>query len=92
VNLFKFGIRNLGAFPALRAGNRAFRCKSSDLLMQILWAFRFNAPEDGRFPIGMDCRGRYRAPGIPGARTAVRPVCYAQFNFTSGGNADPGIK
>jgi hypothetical protein len=22
--------------------NRAFRCKSSDLLMQILWAFRCN--------------------------------------------------
>jgi hypothetical protein len=45
--------------------NRAFRFKSSDLLMQILWAFHCNAPEDGRFPIGMDCSGRYRAPGIP---------------------------
>jgi hypothetical protein len=32
----------LGAFPALRAGNRAFRSKSSDLPMQILWAFRYN--------------------------------------------------
>jgi hypothetical protein len=31
-----------GAFLALRAKNRAFRCKSSDLLMQILWAFRCN--------------------------------------------------
>jgi hypothetical protein len=34
--------KNLGAFPALRAGNRAFRSKSSDLPMQILWAFHFN--------------------------------------------------
>ncbi|MDR1179797.1 MAG: hypothetical protein LBK44_04765 [Spirochaetales bacterium] len=42
---------NLGAFAA-NAANRAFRSKSADLLMQILWAFRYNAPEDGRFPIG----------------------------------------
>jgi hypothetical protein len=32
----------LSAFLALRAKNRAFRCKSSDLPMQILWAFRCN--------------------------------------------------
>ncbi|MDR1179313.1 MAG: hypothetical protein LBK44_02310 [Spirochaetales bacterium] len=38
--------------------------------MQILWAFRCNAPEDGRFPICMDCSGRYRAPGIPRAAAA----------------------
>ncbi|MDR1179931.1 MAG: hypothetical protein LBK44_05440 [Spirochaetales bacterium] len=38
--------------------------------MRFLWAFRCNAPEDGRFPIGMDCSGRYRAPGIPCARTS----------------------
>jgi hypothetical protein len=43
--------KDVGTFPALRAGKRAFRCKSSVLLMQILWAFRFNAPEDGRFPL-----------------------------------------
>jgi hypothetical protein len=30
------------AFLALRAKNRAFRSKSSDLLMQILWAFHYN--------------------------------------------------
>jgi hypothetical protein len=47
------------------AKNRAFRSKSSEAPMRFLWAFRFNAPEDGRFPIGMDCSGRYRAPGIP---------------------------
>jgi hypothetical protein len=34
-------IRNLGAFAA-KAANRAFRSKSSDLLMQILRAFRYN--------------------------------------------------
>ncbi|MDR1179723.1 MAG: hypothetical protein LBK44_04395 [Spirochaetales bacterium] len=28
--------------PAAGQKNRAFRCKSSDLLMQILWAFRCN--------------------------------------------------
>jgi hypothetical protein len=41
----------MGAFfcpPTSGQKNRAFRCKSSDLLMQILWAFRYNAPEDGR--------------------------------------------
>jgi hypothetical protein len=38
--------------------------------MQILWDFRYNAPEDGRFPIGMDCSERYRTPGIPGAAAA----------------------
>jgi hypothetical protein len=32
----------MGAFLALRAKNRAFRSNSSDLLMQILWDFRFN--------------------------------------------------
>jgi hypothetical protein len=32
----------LGAFLALRAKNRAFRSNSSDLLMQILWDFRYN--------------------------------------------------
>jgi hypothetical protein len=32
-----------GAFFAANAAkNRAFRYKSSDLLMQILWAFRYN--------------------------------------------------
>jgi hypothetical protein len=36
------GVQNLGAFFALRAKNRAFRSKSADLLMQILWAFRCN--------------------------------------------------
>jgi hypothetical protein len=56
--------------PKTGKKNRAFRFKSSDLPMQILWAFRYNAPEDGRFPIGMDCSGRYRAPGIPRARTS----------------------
>ncbi|MDR1180304.1 MAG: hypothetical protein LBK44_07340 [Spirochaetales bacterium] len=35
-------IRNSGAFFAQSAKNRAFRSKSSDLLMQILWAFRYN--------------------------------------------------
>jgi hypothetical protein len=40
--------------------------------MQILWAFRSNAPEDGRFPISMDCSGRYRAPGIPRAAQRLR--------------------
>jgi hypothetical protein len=42
-------LKDLGAFPALRAGKRAFRCKSSDLLMQILWAFRCNQPFQGCF-------------------------------------------
>ncbi|MDR1180053.1 MAG: hypothetical protein LBK44_06075 [Spirochaetales bacterium] len=28
--------------PAAGPKNRAFRCKSSELLMQFLWAFRFN--------------------------------------------------
>jgi hypothetical protein len=37
----------LGAFLALRAKNRAFRCKSSDLLMQILRAFRCNPWRSG---------------------------------------------
>jgi hypothetical protein len=32
----------LGAFLARSAKNRAFRSKSSDLPMQILWAFRYN--------------------------------------------------
>ncbi|MDR1179195.1 MAG: hypothetical protein LBK44_01715, partial [Spirochaetales bacterium] len=40
-------IRNLGAFPALRAGNRAFRSKSSEAPMRFLWAFRYN-PWRGR--------------------------------------------
>jgi hypothetical protein len=38
--------------------NRAFRFNSSVLLSQALRDFRYNAPEDGRFPIGMDCSGR----------------------------------
>ncbi|MDR1180236.1 MAG: hypothetical protein LBK44_06995 [Spirochaetales bacterium] len=42
--------------------------------MQILWAFRCNAPEDGRFPIGMDCSGRLRAPGIPCAPRVFKTV------------------
>jgi hypothetical protein len=54
-----------------RAKNRAFRFKSSEAPMRFLWAFRCNAPEDGRFPIGIDCSGRYRAPGIPRARTSA---------------------
>jgi hypothetical protein len=37
-----FIIRNFGAFLARSAKNRAFRYKSSDLPMQILWAFRCN--------------------------------------------------
>jgi hypothetical protein len=40
--------------------------------MQFLRVFRYNAPEDGRFPIGMDCSGRYRAPGIPRAHQRLR--------------------
>jgi hypothetical protein len=32
----------LGAFLAQSAKNRAFRSNSSDLLMQILWDFRYN--------------------------------------------------
>jgi hypothetical protein len=35
-------IRNPGAFLAQSAKNRAFRSNSSDLLMQILWDFRYN--------------------------------------------------
>jgi hypothetical protein len=38
----------LGAFFAANAAkNRAFRSKSSDLLMQILWAFRYNPLRSG---------------------------------------------
>jgi hypothetical protein len=44
-----------GAFPALRAGNQAFRCKSSDLPMQILWAFRCN-PLRGAQRIICECK------------------------------------
>ncbi|MDR1179003.1 MAG: hypothetical protein LBK44_00730 [Spirochaetales bacterium] len=32
----------MSAFPALRAGNRAFRSKSSEAPMRFLWAFRYN--------------------------------------------------
>jgi hypothetical protein len=32
----------MGAFLAFHAKNRAFRSKSADLPMQILWDFRFN--------------------------------------------------
>jgi hypothetical protein len=60
-------------FCGFAAKNRAFRSKSSDLPMQILWAFRYNAPEDGRFPRSMDCSGRYRAPGIPCAIGSSEP-------------------
>ncbi|MDR1179384.1 MAG: hypothetical protein LBK44_02670 [Spirochaetales bacterium] len=64
----------MAPFFARKAGqkNRAIRCKSSDLPMQILRAFRFYAPGDGRFPIGMDCSGRCRAPGIPCAGGNLR--------------------
>jgi hypothetical protein len=103
----------LGAFPALRAGNRAFRsnlfaCGKKDFRCNhppfegvsnrkpiIVGAHRAlrNAPEDGRFPIGMDCSGRYRAPGIPGARPATGseiayaislPIPYARIAANSG--------
>jgi hypothetical protein len=37
-----FEIRNLGAFLAQSAKNRAFRCKSSEAPMRFLWAFRCN--------------------------------------------------
>jgi hypothetical protein len=51
--LFKnsFPTQNLGAFPALRAGNRAFRSNSSDLPVQILRDFRCNPwRAQGLFP------------------------------------------
>jgi hypothetical protein len=53
-SLFKnsFVIRNLGAFLAQSAKNRAFRCKSSEAPMRFLWAFRYN-PLRG----GSDARG-----------------------------------
>jgi hypothetical protein len=48
--------------------------QKTGLSASIFWLrqkdFRYNAPEDGRFPRGMDCSGRYRAPGIPGAAAA----------------------
>jgi hypothetical protein len=40
----------LSAFLALRTKNRAFRSKSSDLPMQILWAFRYNPLRPTGFP------------------------------------------
>jgi hypothetical protein len=48
----KFREKNSGAFLARRAKNRAFRSNSSDLLMQILWGFRFNPLRGpGGFPL-----------------------------------------
>ncbi|MDR1180046.1 MAG: hypothetical protein LBK44_06040 [Spirochaetales bacterium] len=52
--------------------------------MQILWAFRSNATEDSRFPIGMDCSGRLSRP-----RNPWRPT-----GFSSAGNSSTytGVK
>ncbi|MDR1316789.1 MAG: hypothetical protein LBK13_07945 [Spirochaetales bacterium] len=69
-----FSLYNSAFFADVAAKNRAFRFNSSDLLMQILRDFRCNAPEDGRFPIGMDCRGRYRAHGIPCAPRGFQDI------------------
>jgi hypothetical protein len=69
----------LSTFLAQSAKNRAFRSNSSVLLSQALRDFRFNAPEDGRFPIGMDCSGRYRAPGIPCAAQRQPQNCIRNF-------------
>jgi hypothetical protein len=52
-----FVIRNLGAFLAQSAKNRAFRSKSSDLLMQILWAFRYNPLRGSSEPVPVNCCG-----------------------------------
>ncbi|MDR1317404.1 MAG: hypothetical protein LBK13_11085 [Spirochaetales bacterium] len=73
-NLYNFAsILELGAFLAQSAKNRAFR---SNLFYRfaVKKDFRCNAPEDGRFPIGMDCSGRYRAPGIPCAAQRRTPA------------------
>jgi hypothetical protein len=43
--------QNLGAFAA-NAANRAFRSNSSDLLMQILWDFRYNPLRGGSLKPG----------------------------------------
>jgi hypothetical protein len=43
----KKNMKDMGTFLALRAKNRAFRSKSSDLPMQILWAFRCNPLRGG---------------------------------------------
>jgi hypothetical protein len=52
-NLLLIGKRlSSGAFLAQSAKNRAFRFKSSDLLMQILWAFRYNPLRGGNSASG----------------------------------------
>ncbi|MDR1179327.1 MAG: hypothetical protein LBK44_02380 [Spirochaetales bacterium] len=42
----------MGAFLALRAKNRAFRCKSSEAPMRFLWAFRYNPLRSGSSETG----------------------------------------
>jgi hypothetical protein len=57
--------KNLGAFfwagetPAQK--NRAFRYKSSDLLMQILWAFRYHPWRERQLRTSArNCHGQFR--------------------------------
>jgi hypothetical protein len=40
-----------------------------------------NAPENNRFPIGMDCTGRLRAPGMH-----PKPAAFLLFGFARGGS------
>ncbi|MDR1179411.1 MAG: hypothetical protein LBK44_02805 [Spirochaetales bacterium] len=47
----------LWAHPRLRRG-RAFRSKSSDLPMQILWAFRYNPLRGGNY-LRITCRPQF---------------------------------
>ncbi|MDR1179042.1 MAG: hypothetical protein LBK44_00935 [Spirochaetales bacterium] len=44
---FKIFIIRIWAHFFAPQKNRAFRCKSSDLPMQILWAFRYNPLRSG---------------------------------------------
>jgi hypothetical protein len=53
-------IFHTGAFPALRAGNRAFRSKSSEAPMRFLWAFRSNPIAHGSSePVPGNCQGQF---------------------------------
>jgi hypothetical protein len=53
---------------ALRAKNRAFRSKSSDLPMQILWAFRYNPLRSGSSEPGQEiATGNFLGEELPKA-------------------------
>jgi hypothetical protein len=64
----------LGAFFALRAKNRAFRSKSSDLPLQSLWAFRSNPLRSGRSVPGQEiAAGNFLGAQLPLAIVHIQP-------------------